>query len=454
MRLVLKRAVVLAVGLLGTACAAEVTDDGEISSSDAELTEAELAAADLAAADLAAGDLAAGDLAGGARTCEAPNGVLFKNDDGYAASYSTQGFIAQCGAFFKPQGTNGRSCTSCHAAEAGWTMSSALMQRTFWRSEGLAPVFNALDADRGGSDPVDTLEQRRYAYSMLLKGKFLRKQTVPAGAEFEVVSAVDPFGKATTTNFWFFRRSMPTANFRSHLVSWDGANTMGTDLHAGLARQARGNITGAQQGTAPADEVIVEEIVQFEKALSHAQMSLSDAGRLDANGARGGPKHLSTQPFVKGPFDLFDGWRGSSNSMRARIARGQKLFNMTRDGKSCGGCHNAANDGQNVDGVFFDIGASRPEFAEADMAVFTMRNLTTGEVRQTTDGGRGWRSGRWSELDRFKTPSLRGVGARGEYFHNGIARSLDQVVQFYEKSLGFRFSRDERKDLVAFLRAL
>ena len=88
------------------------------------------------------------------------------------------------------------------------------------------------------------------------------------------------------------------------------------------------------------------------------------------------------------------------------------------------------------------------------MAVFTLRNLATGEVRQTTDGGRGWRSGRWSDLNRFKSPSLRGVAARGEYFHNGIAKSLEEVVTFYEESLGFRFTPEERKDLVAFLSAL
>ena len=49
---------------------------------------------------------------------------------------------------------------------------------------------------------------------------------------------------------------------------------------------------------------------------------------------------------------------------------------------------------------------------------------------------------------------MRGVAARGEYFHNGIARSLEEVVRFYEESLGFRFTRAERRDLVAFLRAL
>ena len=88
------------------------------------------------------------------------------------------------------------------------------------------------------------------------------------------------------------------------------------------------------------------------------------------------------------------------------------------------------------------------------MAVYTLRNRSTGETRQTTDGGRGFRTGRWGDLDRFKSPSLRGVSARGAYFHNGIAKSLEEVVIFYETSLGFQFTPSERSDLVAFMRAL
>ena len=86
---------------------------------------------------------------------------------------------------------------------------------------------------------------------MLLQGKFTRQINVPPLAEFDVIGVHDPFGVGTTSTFWFFRRAMPTANFRNHTFSWDGANTVGTDLHAGLASQARGNITGAQQGMAP-----------------------------------------------------------------------------------------------------------------------------------------------------------------------------------------------------------
>ena len=35
-------------------------------------------------------------------------------------------------------------------------------------------------------------------------------------------------------------------------------------------------------------------------------------------------------------------------------------------------------------------------------------------------------------MDRFKTPSLRGLAARPPYFHNGIAANLTEVVRHYE----------------------
>ncbi len=427
---ILRRVLAVTV-VLGSGCGADGSaNEVELASSEAELCEAE-------------------------DPCSSPNNRPVRNEHGLAASYSTQGFIDQCSAFFEPQGSNGRDCTSCHVEEAGWSMSADIAKRVFKESQGLAPIFNALDADRAGADPVGTVAERKHAYSMLLQGKFSRSIAVSASAEYEVIGAADPFGIGSTTRFWFFRRSLPTANFRAHTVMWDGANTVGTDLHAGLTRQASGNITGAQQGTPPADPVIVEEIVQFEKSLSHAQLIVEGVGRLDVQGARGGPEHLSAQPLVAGRFDLFDAWRGSHNKKRAQIARGQDLFNATNaGGGSCNGCHSAANDGQNANGVLFNIGASRPEFAEPDMAIYTLRNKTTGEVRQTTDGGRGFRTGRWGDLDRFKSPSLRGVSTRGAYFHNGIAKSLEEVVAFYETSLGFQFTSSERKDLVAFLRAL
>jgi hypothetical protein len=290
---------------------------------------------------------------------------------------------------------------------------------------------------------------------MLRQGKFTRRVAPPAVRDYEVIAASDPFGVGTTSSLWFFRRPLPTANFRSHTVMWDGANTVGTVLRDGLIKQARGNITGAQQGQ-PAPDDIIFDIVDYESAISNAQLIGFGAGRLDAQGAHGGPEAANAQPLVDGRFDLYDAWAHVDSAERRQIWRGQELFNSVNlpSGRSCRGCHSAANNGQNVAGKMFDVGVSRPELAKPDMAVYTFQRNSDGAILQSTDPGRGIRSGSFGDLDHFKTPNLRGLASRAPYFHNGIAATLDEVVHHYEAALGFVFTAQERADLVAFLAAL
>jgi len=382
-----------------------------------------------------------------------PNNKPIPNAGGKAASYSTAGFIDLTSEFATPQGTNGRSCVTCHAPQDGWGLTPATAQRLFDATDGLHPLFNPVDANRRTLSDVSTVEARRESYSMLLQAKFVRNRGMPANAEFACIDADDPFDFGSCTAIHNFRKAMATANFRSVTVSWDSANTQAT-LHEGLARQARGNVTGAQQGD-PAPEEVIEAIVAFELGLSHAQLIVPGVGRLDSGGARGGPQALAAQPLVAGRFDLFDAWIGHGNPRRAQIARGQELFNNgDASGLRCGGCHNAANVGENVEGRLFDVGASNPALAKADMAIYTFQNLETGEVRASTDIGLALRTGLWDDMDRFKTPHLRGLSARAPYFHNGIAETLHDVVTHYENALGFDFSEAEEQDLVAFLSAL
>jgi cytochrome c peroxidase len=383
-----------------------------------------------------------------------PNNLPIDSDGGKAATYSTNGFLDFSSAFHTAQGSNGRDCTTCHAPEDGWGLRPQTAQRLFEESDGLHPLFNILDADYPGAD-VSTVEARRQAYSMLLQGKFLRLRKPPASREYDIVAAEDPFGVGNTSQLLFFRRPPATANLRSNTVMWDGANTVAGDLHAGLSKQAAGNVTGAQQGQ-PASPATIKEIVDYELSLSHAQLLVDGVGRLDSDGALGGPEAHASQPLVAGRFDLFDAWIGHSNPRRAQIARGQELFNNPNapTGRRCGSCHNAANSGQNVGGILFDVGASNPAYRRSDMAVYTLRNRASGELLQTTDWGRGGSTGKWNDLNRFKTPTLRGLAARAPYFHNGIADTLLDVVRFYEVALGFDFSPDEEADLAAFLGAL
>jgi cytochrome c peroxidase len=51
-------------------------------------------------------------------------------------------------------------------------------------------------------------------------------------------------------------------------------------------------------------------------------------------------------------------------------------------------------------------------------------------------------------------PQLRGLAARAPYFSNGTATSLRDVVEFYDKRFGIRYTEQEKQDLVNFLSAL
>ena len=387
-----------------------------------------------------------------------PNNHLVKNPGGKAATFSTQGSVNLTGEYFQAQGTNGRSCASCHVPQDAWSINPGTLQDMFDQTNGTHPVFNRLDANNPEvADAAATLEQKLAAYSMLLsRGVFRRGGTPRANSEWELIAAEDPHGYANVGRLVHWRRGMPTINFGlgSATINWDGGNSVGTDVHAGLLNQAARNVTGGQQGS-PAPPEVIADIVAFEESLFTAQLIVPGVGRLDSDGARGGPEALSTMTKAAGRFDLFDAWANDENPRRAQIYRGQELFNnMNVGGRSCNGCHNSANNGTNINNVLFDVGTASAAARTPDLPLYTFRNRTTLATRQLTDAGRGQVTGLWNDLGRFKTPTLRALAARAPYFHNGIAPTLESVIRHYETHLGFVFTDEERADLVAFLNAL
>jgi cytochrome c peroxidase len=401
-----------------------------------------------------------------------PNNFPFLNRAGTAATFSTAGFVDLGNAFHVPQGSNGRSCESCHLVQAGWSIRPADVELKFLLTRGTDPIFNLLDANSPTAD-VKTVQARRAAYSMLLKGLFRRGGDVPANAEYEIVQFDDPLrAGASSLHFEFFRRPLATANFHiAKNVGWHDQNgDPSGSLHLGLVSQAAGNIRGGQDGPNPPPTGIVDAIVAYEEGLRFAQQFVFGVGSLTSCGAKGGPENLSAQPPVAGRFDLYDAWlnlvpgtctTGSADRKRAQIARGQQLFNdgtLNDEGvtRKCSGCHNAANNGSNVAGTLFDIHLSSAPLRRAGMPLYELRNKTGDgtETRLTTDPGRALKSGKWADLDKFKVPSLRGLSARAPYFHNGTAATLKDVVRHYEAELDFKFSDEQRDDLVAFLEAL
>ena len=88
------------------------------------------------------------------------------------------------------------------------------------------------------------------------------------------------------------------------------------------------------------------------------------------------------------------------------------------------------------------------------LPVYTLRHKVTGETKVTTDPGRALITGKWQDVGRFKGPILRGLAGRAPYFHNGSARDLAAVVDFYDQRFGIGFTDAEKADLVAFLGCL
>jgi cytochrome c peroxidase len=75
-------------------------------------------------------------------------------------------------------------------------------------------------------------------------------------------------------------------------------------------------------------------------------------------------------------------------------------------------------------------------------------------VIDTIDPGRAMQTGKWSDIGRFKVPSLRGLESRSPYFHDGSAQEVEEVVRFYDQRFRMALTPQELADRSAFLRAL
>jgi len=133
------------------------------------------------------------------------------------------------------------------------------------------------------------------------------------------------------------------------------------------------------------------------------------------------------------PFDLAT---QNITPLGAAEQRGQGIFN----GRGCNVCHAGTLFSDNA---FHNIGV-RP---------------------QTEDTGRFQVTGNTNNIGEFRTPSLRNVGLRGPYFHDGHFQTLEEVVAFYNRGGDFDapninhnlirplgLNGQQQSDLVAFLR--
>ena len=392
-----------------------------------------------------------------------------ENDGATSAGDPLSVQIELTNPFFEPLGANGRACANCHQADQGWTITPRYVQAKFDASEGTDVLFKPHDAATSPKADVSTVEARREAYKLILSRAVVRigiPMPNELTREFDLEAVDDPYGWASATQLSLYRRPLPTANLMfAKTINWDGRSTFADKtIFEDLEEQANRANKGHGQATTDLPLETRRSIAMFEWLTFAARRNAPVAGPLDADGALGGVWNMLLRSFPLG--ETFASWSTTADESerdraRASIARGGKIFAEPRlrrgDGTftSCASCHDQNNIGGSTRTLaMFDIGTSDESRRTADVPLYTFKNRTTGETRRVTDPGRALISGKWAELGRFKAPMLRDLAARPPYFHDGSARSLEDVVVHYQQRFNADLAASERDDLVAFLNAL
>jgi len=429
------------------------------------------------------------------------NQLTFNDDSGVQQTLTTADSFDFNNPFFQDLGRNGRTCSSCHQADQGWSVTPPGIQQRFAGTDGLDPIFRNNDGSNCEGADLSTLGSRHAAFSLLLnKGLIRVGLDVPPNGEFTIESVDDPYGCGTPlSKASMYRRPLPSTNlgFLS-TVMWDGRETVpGQAISDDLATQANDATTGHAQG-GPISLKQARDIVQFELGLFTAQANSNTIGSFSAAGAHGGPTPLSQQSFCIGlndplnilpvmpgacptasgglnplVFTIFDAWDQSTAGRKA-VARGQALFNTRTfiidnvgglngnpgdpvSGQltgTCTVCHDTPNAGNHSISMALNLGLTDESRRTPDLPLYHLKNKTTQQTIATTDPGRAMITGRWNDVGKFKGPVLRGLAARAPYFHNGAAATLDDAVNFYDTRFNIGLTAQDKADLVAFLKAL
>lgn len=137
-------------------------------------------------------------------------------------------------------------------------------------------------------------------------------------------------------------------------------------------------------------------------------------------------------------FDKFEA--GNKKALSASAQRGLTLFQGKK--ANCVACHTGFN--------FTDEG---------------YHNLGVGMDKKDPDLGRFKVTKKESDKGAFKTPTLRNIAASAPYLHDGSAKTLEEVIDFYDKGgtrnpnlskeiKPLKLTAQEKGDLAAFMKSL
>jgi cytochrome c peroxidase len=157
------------------------------------------------------------------------------------------------------------------------------------------------------------------------------------------------------------------------------------------------------------------------------------------------------------PFDKY--LKGDKKALSRQATQGLKLF------KGKAGCVRCHNGPMLSDYKPYNLGVpENPKIWSDPFRHFTLRSFqlalgVPGFARAEQDVGYYAVSKNNKDIGKFITPSLREVSRTAPYMHNGMLKTLEEVVEFHAKGKGrdikpVKLSRSEVRALVAFLKSL
>jgi hypothetical protein len=431
-------------------------------------------------------------------------------------------------AFFRPLGNNGRACVTCHQPSDGMSISVDTIKQRWNATQGRDPLFAAIDGSNCPSLPQGKAE----SHSLLLERGLIRvfRPWPPKDSdgntidpEFTIEVVRDPTGCNTDRVYGLYsasphvsvyRRPRPTTNTKYlTAIGFDfepknglpmlvdpetgkptSGNLMADARALTLEAQARDAMVGHLQVSGDLDPKLVEEVVAFESQLYTAQSFDNVGGRLDADGAQGGPEFLrrsqagALQSTAANPSweEEFKAWRNApaasaeQEAFRKSVLRGIEVYsrrtflisdsaglndismgNPIRDG--CSMCHNMLRTGMDVAPGQVDLGTTNLPYADPspELPLFKLTCKTSvrphpylGRVVYTQDPGFALTTGKCKDIGKITMQQMRGLAARAPYFSNGSAKTIREIVDFYDRRYNIGYTEQEKQDLVNLMRVL
>jgi cytochrome c peroxidase len=240
---------------------------------------------------------------------------------------------------------------------------------------------------------------------------------------------------------------------------WDGSVT---SLEAQAPAAAEGPVAGNGDGSVMEMRLrfVPEYVASFKKVFGTDWPRINDAWRAVAAYQRTLVTDAKLVPF--------DRWlAGDKKALSEAQQRGMALYS----GKAgCLQCHNGA---LASDRRFHALGVPEPaEFRDDVLLQVTHRwqhyqkGVPEASYRDAPiDRGLYYVTKNPKDIGKFRTPSLRELKYTAPYMHNGVFKTLPEVVEFYNAGGGagpnkstqlkpLNLSNAEKADLVAFLEAL